>query len=61
MKKKVLKIVGGILVGVLFLVLAVYGYYKLCMDPYRGTVWEFGNSKSLDEMMSGEEAKEDLV
>ncbi len=60
MKKKVLKIAGGILGGVLFLLLALYGYYKLCMDPYRGTVWEFANSKSLDEIMSGEDAKEDL-
>ena len=40
--------------------LAFYGYYKLCMDPYRGTVQEFANSRNLDEMMSGEDAKEDL-
>lgn len=60
MKKKVLKITGLILGGVLIFVLAIYGYDKLFMDPYRGTVREFADSKSLDEVMSGEEAREDL-
>lgn len=35
-------------------------YYKLCMDPYRGTVKNREYSKALDEMLSVEEALEDL-
>lgn len=58
--KKILKIIGIILGILLILVAAFYGYYKLCMDPYRGTVQEFVNSKALDEMLSQEEAEEDL-
>lgn len=58
--KKVLKRVLMI-IGVLVVLLAgLFGYYKLCMDPYRGTVDAFANSVSMDEMLSGEEAKEDL-
>ncbi len=41
-------IIGGVL------------YYKLCMDPYRGTVKNREYSKELDEMLSVEEALEDL-
>ena len=60
MKKRILKIAGCIFGGVLLVLLALYGYYKVCMDPYRGTVGEFVDSRPLDEMMSEEEAKEDL-
>ncbi len=60
MKKKVFRVAGFVGAGVLILMLAVYGYYKLCMDPYRGTVKGLANSKHLDETMSREEAKEDL-
>ena len=60
MKKRILKIAGCIISFVLFLALAFQGYYKLCMDPYRGTVSEISDSKGLDERMSVEEAKEDL-
>ncbi|MBQ7919345.1 MAG: S41 family peptidase [Lachnospiraceae bacterium] len=60
MKKKILKITGLCFGGLLILMLVLYGYYKLCMDPYRGTVQEFVSSENLDEMLSGEEAKEDL-
>ncbi len=41
-------IIGGVL------------YYKLCMDPYRGTVKNREYSKELDEMLRVEEALEDL-
>lgn len=43
-------------------VLVIVGviYYKLCMDPYRGTVKNREYSKTLDEMLSVEEALEDL-
>lgn len=59
-KKKALKIVG-IILGVIFLfAVAIYGYYKLCMEPYRGTVSEYAYSIGLDEMLTAEEAKEDL-
>lgn len=61
MSKKVFKSIGIILALLLILMAALYGYYKLCMDPYRGTVREIAASKDLDEMLSGEEAREDLA
>lgn len=61
MKKKGLRICL-IAMGLLFVVLiGLFSYYKICMDPYRGTVRNAEYSKDLNEMLSGEEAKEDLA
>lgn len=58
--KKILKKFGVILGILLLLGGVLVGYYKLCMDPYRGTVSEFVDSVDLDEVLTAEEAKEDL-
>lgn len=60
MKRKVVKPILFIICGLLVLTTGIYGYYKLCMDPYRGTVQEFVGSVGMDKMLSGEAAKEDL-
>ena len=57
------KIMKRILVIILVMFLlggGLFGYYKLCMDPYRGTVDEVVDSESLDSILSEEEVKEDL-
>lgn len=59
-KKKAIQICGIVLGLLLILVASLYGYYKLCMDPYRGTVQNFAASMEMDKMLSGEEAKADL-
>lgn len=58
--KKVLITILSIIGALLLLAVGLYGYYKLCMDPYRGTVQEFADSVSMDAMLSGDAAKEDL-
>lgn len=57
-KKKL--ILGVIAVCAVVLVLGGLVYYKLCMDPYRGTVKNREYSKELDTLLSTEEALEDL-
>ena len=57
-KKKL--IFGVIAVCAVVLVLGGFMYYKLCMDPYRGTVKNREYSKELDTLLSTEEALEDL-
>ncbi len=60
MMKKGIKniiIVAAVLAAVCVL---IFAYYKLCMDPYRGTVDAAVSSLSLDEVISGETAREDL-
>lgn len=59
-KKKAIQICGIVLGMLLILGASLYGYYKLCMDPYRGTVQNFAASMEMDKMLSGEEAKADL-
>ena len=60
-KRKTAGIVLLSIIGMIFAILAgVFAYYKLCMDPHRGTVQEFSDSCSMDELLSGKEAKEDL-
>uniref|UniRef100_UPI0040561671 S41 family peptidase n=1 Tax=Acetatifactor sp. TaxID=1872090 RepID=UPI0040561671 len=60
MKRKIVKPILIILCTLFVLAAGLYGYYKLFMDPYRGTVQVFADSVSMDEIVSGEEAKEDL-
>ena len=38
----------------------VYCYYRLCMDPYRGTVDSFDMSLPADTVLTGAQAREDL-
>ena len=59
-KKRVIKIIGIVFAAVLLLGAGIYGYYKLCMDPYRGTVSEYEEPMGLDEILTAEEAQEDL-
>ncbi|MBQ7776446.1 MAG: hypothetical protein IJ379_11065 [Lachnospiraceae bacterium] len=62
MKSKRLR-VGLIIVSiVLILFVGFCIYYKLFMDPYRGSMGKnAGFSRELDEMLSADEAKEDLA
>lgn len=57
-KKKL--VFGVIAVCAVMLVLGGFMYYKLCMDPYRGTVKNREYSKELDTLLGVEEALEDL-
>ena len=57
-KKKL--IFGVIAACAVVLVLGGFIYYKLCMDPYRGTVKNREYSKELDAVLPAEEALEDL-
>lgn len=59
-KKKLICIVIVVCAVLWMLVVCSVLYYKLCMDPYRGTVKNREYSKNLDEMLSVEEALEDL-
>lgn len=61
MGRKLLKAVLIIIVVLLFSAAALYGYYKLCIDPYRGTVRELTPSLNLNETLSKEDALEDLA
>lgn len=56
MKKKVLNIISGILVIVVF----VGGFYYLTMNPRRGTIKNFGGSLPLDQVLTKQDAMEDL-
>ncbi|MCM1058119.1 MAG: S41 family peptidase [Firmicutes bacterium] len=60
MRKKLLKAGLITIVVLLLLAAALYGYYKLRMDPYRGTAAEIALSRNLDELLSREEASDDL-
>ena len=57
-KKKL--VFGVIVVCAVMSVLGGLVYYKLCMDPYRGTVKNREYSKELDTLLGVEEALEDL-
>lgn len=59
-KKKLICIVIVVCAVLWMLVVCSVLYYKLCMDPYRGTVKNREYSKDLDETLSVEEALEDL-
>ena len=59
-KKKLIYIMIAVCSVVWMLVIGGVLYYKLCMDPYRGTVKNREYSKELDDMLSVEEALEDL-
>lgn len=61
MGRKLLKAGLIIVVILLFSAAALYGYYKLCMDPYRGTVKEMTPSLNLNETLSKGDALEDLA
>lgn len=60
MKRKIIMSLLIVIGVFLVLIAGLYGYYKLCMDPYRGTVQEFADSRDMDDVLSGEEAKADL-
>lgn len=61
MRRKLLK-TGLIIIAVLlFSAAALYGYYKICMNPYRGTVKEMTPSLNLNETLNKEDALEDLA
>ena len=59
-KKKLIYILIAVCSVVWMLIIGGVLYYKLCMDPYRGTVKNREYSKELDDMLSVEEALEDL-
>lgn len=59
-KKKLIYIMIAVCSVVWMLIIGGVLYYKLCMDPYRGTVKITEYSKELDDMLSVEEALEDL-
>ena len=40
---------------------AAFGYYRQCMNPYRGTVQEFVSSRGMEERIGRDEAEEDLT
>ncbi|MCM1193365.1 MAG: S41 family peptidase [Butyrivibrio sp.] len=61
MRKRLLKTGLIMIVILLFLAALLYGYYKLRMDPYRGTVAEIALSRNLEEMLSREDALDDLA
>lgn len=61
MRRKLLKAGLIIIVVLLFSAAALYGYFKLCMDPYRGTVRKMTPSLNLNETLSKEDALEDLA
>ena len=54
------KLIFVVIVVCAVLLLGGFMYYKLCMDPYRGTVKNREYSKELDTLLSTEEALEDL-
>ena len=58
-KKKL--VFGVIVVCAVVLLLGGLVYYKLCMDPYRGTVKNREYSKELDTFISVEEALENIA
>jgi len=57
---KTFKGIGIFLIALIMLATVLFGYYKLCMDPYRGTIKYFESSKPLDEMFSRDQALEDI-
>lgn len=59
-KKKLIYVLIAVCSVVWMLIIGGVLYYKLCMDPYRGTVKITEYSKELDDMLSVEEALEDL-
>lgn len=61
MRKKLLRISMVIIMVLLFSTAALYCYYKLCMDPYRGTIRETTHSLNLDDVLSKETALKDLA
>lgn len=61
MRKKLLKISVAFVTILLFSAAALYCGYKLFFDPYRGTAGKMTSSQNLDEILSEEEALEDLA
>lgn len=61
MRKKLLSIGVVVIVVLLFSAAALYCYYRLCMDPYRGTAGEITSSLNLEDTLSKEDALEDLA
>ena len=59
-KGKALKILIGIICGILGLAAILFGIYKLAIDPHRGVNSGSVETLSLDEMITADQAIEDI-
>jgi hypothetical protein len=60
MKKKWIKHIKIILCVFVICTIALYGAWRIWLDPYRGTVGAFEQSEKLDTILTGMQAAEDL-
>jgi hypothetical protein len=60
MKKKWTKHIGIFLFVFAICAIALYGVWRIWLDPYRGTVSTFEKSEELDTVLTGMQAAEDL-
>ena len=60
MKKKWIKHIGIFLCVFAICAIALYGAWRIWLDPYRGTVSTFEQSKKLDTVLTGMQAAQDL-
>jgi len=60
MKKKWIKHIGIFLCVFAICAIALYGAWRIWLDPYRGTVSTFEKSEELDTVLTGMQAAEDL-
>ncbi len=61
LKRKELKVVVLVLVSLLIILGAIVTYYKIFMDPYRETISQPEVTLDLDQILTREQAKEDLA
>ena len=59
-KKKWIKHIGIFLCVFAICAIALYGAWRIWLDPYRGTVSTFEKSEELDTVLTGMQAAEDL-
>ena len=60
MRRKILNIIIVILASLLVIGILCFGYYRLFMNPYRGTISEFDSSRELETVLTRGQAEEDL-
>ena len=60
MKKRWIKHIKIILCVFVICTIALYGAWRIWLDPYRGTVGAFEQSEKLDTILTGMQAAEDL-
>lgn len=60
MKKRLIKVIGGIVTAILLVCIIGFATWKLGFDPYRETVSSYKTTMSLDAELSEEQVREDL-